>query len=222
MSSRVDADGDALASYALTANAGPLTACGWIYLNSLRGVTGFPIYFTDNGGTLMFGLMMTAANVIQPINDAFSAGSSFSPSTGVWMHLAVTRDIDGVVSGYLNGVAFGSVAITNTGKVAFLFIGGNTSTSWVDADFAYWRVWQRTLNSTQIDNESRSPVALERTGLYADWPMLSGSRTTDLSGMGHGVSEEGAIGDGGAFVIAPATTARADRSIERRMKSGAI
>ena len=196
MAARIDADGDALARYTAPGAIEPITVAGYIWLDSIRAGNTYPAYFTDTGGTLLQGIWSNSSGVAA-INDAYSASSYSTTSTGVWIHIAFTRS--GTTHTLIvNGSSVGTVTGSTTTTPQYIFLGGNTGTAWSDCRLAYWRVWSAALSASELADEMGKTSANRTTDLFADWPLTSDA--LDISGNSRSLSEEGTI----TYVDSPA------------------
>lgn len=175
--------------------ADDFTLEGWVKFESTTGGITYPLAFkrVGTGNQRQYGFFWADNALFQ---QAYTDGStiavnvnvSWTPSTGVWYHLANTKNGTSVKF-YVNGVQQGT---TQTGASANLFTTGTAPfelLSWHTGDNQYfdgrgvlWRAWSIERTQTEI-SDNMCTVLGATTGLEAEWTL--DNTYADNSGNGN-------------------------------------
>lgn len=144
--------------------AGNFTISFWI--NTTTASVDEPIVFGSSGNRVLFALNYNGNNAADPGNFKVYSGTHFSCATsegltlnnGTWQHVVFVRDITSTGSSliYVNGKVcasyYGSVGTGDLLATDELMFGADSSlSSWYDGSLDEISVWNKTLNSSEIE-----------------------------------------------------------------------
>jgi len=168
----------------------------------MTGGQAFREVFCFTGGEFDYDAwLITSSNF-----DLFVGGGSGGLSgtttlnTNQWYWLAGRRH-SGNTTSYIDGAqeaTAASVVSSRTPDSDQIDLGNwRSGGEQLQGRVAAFRFWSADIGAAAIRNEYRNSWrALTRTNLYAEWPMLSGSRTLDTSGHGRALADVGTLTDG--------------------------
>lgn len=133
----------------------------------------YALYIVNSGGTYSFAMRTTNGTDNSNQDDSVT----FSPSTGVWVHLAVTRSSTGTIKFYVNGSQQGADQTGFSGTLAGqtnkpFYVGHYRAAEHRGYDGLVndLRLWSVVRTGTEInDNKSNCSLSNSSTNLVARW-----------------------------------------------------
>ncbi|MGW1532330.1 LamG-like jellyroll fold domain-containing protein [Streptomyces aureus] len=201
MSQRSDQASDRV-SYTAAAPPAPATAFTVTFWARLRVdrddfSTMMRLHSSSGGSTavnITTGSSGTTPLVVSPGNTGGIIGTD-ALAVDTWRMLAVTIAGTGATDGKIYTRTVGGSTNVVTGQVS----GGATpdgltlfgrsagdSTEWFNGGLAYVRVWSAVLSQAEIEAEWASATIVRTSGVWANWPMLTG--ISDISGNGRNLT----------------------------------
>lgn len=157
----------------------------FIYNRSDGSGVGYYMYFNSTQGMHLGCGATTVTGTDLPV--------AWSPSTGVWYHVAYTLSALGVTTFYVNGVSQGG----NTGYLlagvatATVFIGSQGGGTYWDGNISLMRVWNTNLSGATISANMCNVYGTTTTNMQAEWSL--NNVLTDASGNGNTLTNTNAV-----------------------------
>lgn len=176
---------------------GDFTLEGWVKFESLPADGNDMVFISKwnagaNKRSYYFGVRNTGGNytLILIISDDGSNNNvesvSWTPSTGVWYHVAAVYDNAGTVDFYVDGAQQGTQQATailsihdNDSTFALGAVG--TGSTFFDGKLDDWRLWSVKRTITEI-NDNKGTEIDSQASLNGSWHFNLGSVLTDSSG----------------------------------------
>ncbi len=181
----------------MPSTAGPLTVFAWVYLRSWNvGSNSALIELKPASGSSFTFQLMTLDNSTfylatdsQAWNMSTVAGNT--PTLNAWHHVALTRDVGGLITYYLDGVSKVTLTPSYTGvAVTQVNIGARQygATGYMDTLIDFAGVVATDLTGGQIASLAAGTLDPLTLSPAAFWSMEEGTGTTtaDASGNGNG------------------------------------
>lgn len=145
----------------------------------------YQFYLNNPSGTTELTVLATVDGTGAILDNEVVA---WTPTTGVWYHIAVSADL-GVTSTYkfyVDGVQQGAdqtgvvTSMTDTTAPFYLGVNGNTTDSFFDGRMSLWRVWSVVRTVTEISTNMCNVFGGATTNMVAEWSL--DNVLTDASG----------------------------------------
>lgn len=173
------------------------TMMAWVRFTSFPGWA-LPLSLGQSGGGGTYYAMGTTATT-GPNNLVLTHPggqvTTTTPSTATWYHLAMT--VAGTGASQFLGYRDGVNVLTHSGNAtptnAYMGIGNNTDSDYLNGDMCAVKVYNAVLTAAEILQEMRQ-IAPVRTANINTWlPLVDGSPTVDYSGVGGNMTSGGTV-----------------------------
>lgn len=187
------------------------TAEAWVYLDPAGlGDQKILMNLTWSGGAKGFGMNIYNDGLGYYFNGSvyLSGSSYFTPSSGfipvnTWTHIAMTWQVNGNVTAYLNGILVGSTSTgtgtyTSSGVTTFMGSGNNAGWAPFKGKIDEVRIWNTTRSQAEISANMLTNLVGNESGLAAYFSMSNGSGTS-LTDDKIGGTNSGTLNNGVAW-----------------------
>lgn len=220
MAVRTNASGEYLRRTANLPSATSFTMCGWAKMTKRAGAHqywGLEDDTVDAAAYHVIGYNPVGNFVIGNVigGTAFDA----NPTNETWFFWAITCSGTGETDfkgywAYQDDTSFHTVSMEGTSFTpAAMWLGNDSYDEWMNSAYAYARVYNHALTSTELLTEKDSATAVKTTGLLIDSPLPSTSDVTDYSGNGYHWTSAGTLSTEDSPDLGPA-----DPNLDTRSK----
>ena len=187
------------------------TWAGWFRLAANNGTSYQTIAIVYCGGSAWDALYVDASRNLSVDVSGSAAATGDVLTVGTWYHLALRRTATNALEVYLDGTLTYTATTSATGRSApsSMYLGLEEFGTWVNGNFAFWRLWDAAITTTELNTEKTATSAQRTTNLYADWALQSNAndatanaRHWTVQGSVTFADAGPSIGGGGAQTVA--------------------
>lgn len=151
------------------------------FINKHDASTYYPYetYFRNDGGTYKLGAMVNGNSSGTAYDNVLQA---WTPTVGVWYHIAITCDISAATATtfefFVNGVSLGNGTASSSGNASSIYnstgtfyLGSRSASGYVDGKLDDWRVWSDIRTDAEILANYGKELVGDEAGLVAYWKL---------------------------------------------------
>jgi len=207
------------------------TWAGWFRLAANNGTAYQTIAIVYCGGSAWDALYLDASRNLSVDVSGSMASTGDVLTIGTWYHLALRRTATNALEVYLDGTLTYTATASAAGRNApsSMYLGLEEFGTWVNGNFAFWRLWEASITTTELATEKDATSAQRTTNLYADWPLQSNANDATANARHWTVqgsvtySEAGpSIGGGGGQTVTPTGIASGEAVGSATVGAGAV
>ena len=140
------------------------TWAGWFRLAANNSTSYQTIAIVYCGGAAWDALYLDASRNFSVDVNGSAASTGDVLTIGTWYHVAMRRTSTTALEVYLNGTLTYTATTSAAGRSApsAMYLGKEEFGTWVDGNFAFWRLWKWHLHPLKLKRSARQPM---RSGL---------------------------------------------------------